>query len=193
MNPIFFPSPAEFKKWLLANHDKLREQWIGFHKKGTGLHSISWPESVDQALCFGWIDGLRKRIDEESYMIRFTPRKKDSYWSKVNIDRVAELKKLGLMELPGLEAFSHRKPEKSKQASYEQKELKLDPNFEKLLRLNKSAWCNFNNKAPSYRKQCIWWVMSAKKQETRQRRMNQLIESSHKKELIAPLKWTEKK
>jgi len=192
MNPKFFPTPADFRKWLTENHHKVTEQWIGFYKKNSGIPSITWPESVDEALCYGWIDGLRKSIDEESYMIRFTPRKPSSHWSAVNLKKVAELKKLGLMEKPGLEVFNKRKAEKSAQASYERGVVEMDPSYEKQFRQNTKAWAYWEGKAPSYRKQCTWWVMSAKKEETRSKRLAILIESSEKGEVIPPLKWAVK-
>ncbi len=193
MDPLFFQTPADFRKWLQDNHDKLEELWVGFYKKGTGRPSITWPESVDQALCYGWIDGLRKSIDEQSYKIRFTPRKTDSHWSAVNIRKVGELKKLNLMQKPGLVAFKKRNPEKSAKAAYEQREAVMDPGYEAQFKKNHSAWSYWDGKAPSYRKQCTWWVMSAKKVETQVNRLQILIKSSEKGEVIPQLKWGVKK
>ena len=193
MDPIFFPTPTDFRKWLNENHDQSKERWVGFYKKRTGKPSITWPQSVDEALCYGWIDGLRKSIDEESYMIRFTPRKPNSHWSVVNIKRVAKLKKLGLMDKPGLEAYRKRKAEKTAKASYEQGKVEMDLSYEVQFKKNKKAWNYWEAKAPSYRKQCTWWVMSAKKEETRSNRLQILIESSEKEELVPPLKWTGKR
>lgn len=190
---LFFPSPEDFRRWLTKYHDQSTEQWVGFYKKNSGRPSITWPESVDQALCYGWIDGLRKSIDEVSYKIRFTPRKPTSHWSAVNIKRVGELKKMGLMEKPGLEAFKKRKPENSAKASFEQKKVILDKQYEDILRQNVEAWSYWEAKAPSYRKQCSWWIMSAKKEETRISRLNVLIESCTKGEVIPQMRWSVKK
>jgi len=186
---IFFKNPQQFREWLESNHLTVRDQWVGFYKKHTKLASITWPESVDQALCFGWIDGLRKSIDHQSYMIRFTPRKADSHWSAVNIKRIHELKKLGMVEPPGLEAYKKRKPDRSGRASYEQGKVTLAQEYEKKLKQQTSAWKDFSKMPPSYRKQCIWWIMSAKKEETRLKRLDILIESCRHGEKIPPLRW----
>lgn len=189
--PTFFPTPNNFRKWLLENHQTEPELWVGFYKKATGKPSITWPESVDQALCFGWIDGIRKKIDEEAYQVRFTPRKPKSHWSHVNIKRIEELKKEKLVMPAGLEAYSKRDPENTGKASFEQKKVTLSDAFEKRLKANKKAWdFLYNQLAPSYRKQSIHWVMSAKREETREKRLITLIECSEKGEKIPPLKWT---
>ncbi len=189
----FFSTPDDFRKWLEENHEKETELWVGYYKKATKKPGITWPESVDQALCFGWIDGLRKRIDEEAYRIRFTPRKPSSHWSVVNIKRIKELKKDGLVEPSGLEAFKKRTKEKTAKASYEQKNAVLPANYSAQLKKNKRAWKFFSeNISPSIQKQCIWWVISAKKEETRLRRLATLIECSEKREVIPPLKWSKK-
>lgn len=188
MQPKFFKTQNDLRNWFEKNHKKLDGQWIGFYKKHTGKQSITWSESVDQAICFGWIDGLRKSIDDESYMIRFTPRKPDSNWSAVNITKVEELTKLGLMKPEGIEAFKKKKDHKSKIYSYEQKEVKLDKKLEDIFKKNKKAWNFFNKKlAPSYRKVSIRWVMSAKREETRMNRLKILIDSSSKEETIPGL------
>lgn len=184
-NATFFETPADFRAWLEANHDKVRELLVGFHKKGSGRPSITWPESVDQALCFGWIDGVRRRIDEDSYSIRFTPRKKNSTWSAVNIGRVAELTKLGLMRPAGLRAFQLRREDRSAIYAYENDPRILDAAFEKRFRSNRKAWKFFNEQPPSYRRVAIHWVMSAKKEETRARRLSTLIDDSAKHERLA--------
>lgn len=187
----FFPTPDDFRKWLRDNHETETELQVGYYKKATGKPSITWPESVDQALCFGWIDGIRRRIDDEAYQIRFTPRKPNSHWSHVNIKRIEELKKDGLVMSAGLAAYSKRKPENSGMASFEQKEVKLPKEYEKRLKANKDAWSFFSKKlAPSLQKQCIWWVISAKREETREKRLNTLIECSAKETKIPPLKWS---
>jgi len=177
--PTFVASPAALRAWLQKHHDRRLELWVGFYKKGSGKASITWPESVDEALCFGWIDGVRKRIDETSYVIRFTPRKRGSIWSSVNVKRVAELTGLGLMQPDGIRAFEDRKEGKSGIYSYEQKaEAKLADADEKRFRANKKAWEFFQAQAPSYRRLMIWRVVSAKKEETRVKRLDDLIEES---------------
>jgi uncharacterized protein YdeI (YjbR/CyaY-like superfamily) len=172
----FFKSPADFRKWLQKHHASAKEQWVGFHKKGSGRQSITWPESVDQALCFGWIDGIRKTIDDVSYKIRFTPRRPGSIWSAVNIKRVEELSKNGLMDPAGLKAFEARKEYKSGIYSYEQRSAELPAPYEKLLNQNKTASEFFHAQPAWYRKQAFWWVVSAKKEETRLKRLEKLIE-----------------
>lgn len=191
--PVFFPTPASFRKWLNENHGKESELWVGYYKKATGKQSITWPESVDQALCFGWIDGLRKKIDDETYMIRFTPRRPDSHWSNVNIGRMKELKKSGLVTEAGFSSFRKRTSEKTARASFEQGKIELSTDYKSKIEKKPPAWEFFIERlAPSLRKQSIWWVMSAKKEETRLRRLNILIESCEKGELIPPLRWTKK-
>jgi uncharacterized protein YdeI (YjbR/CyaY-like superfamily) len=177
--PIFFSTPAAFRKWLEKNHASRREQWIGFYRKASGRPSITWPESVDEALCVGWIDGLRKTIDAESYKIRFTPRKKESNWSAVNIGRVKELTQQGRMQPAGLEAFALRKPEKSGIYAYEnRKTAVLDKADEKRFRSNQKAWEFFQRQPAWYRQTMIWRLVTAKKEETRKRRLEKLIAES---------------
>ena len=171
MKPAFFPTPADFRRWLEKNHDSAPELLVGFYKRDSGRPSITWPESVDQALCFGWIDGICKRIDDVSYTIRFTPRRRGSTWSAVNIRRVEELKKLGLMQPAGLRAYEALTPEKSGIYSYENVPKELPPAEEKKFRANKKAWEYFNAQPPSYRRVAIHFVMSAKREETRARRL----------------------
>ena len=182
MKPTFFRSAAEFRKWLERNHETADELLVGFYKKGSGRPSITWPESVDEALCFGWIDGIRRSIDDESYSIRFTPRRPRSNWSAVNIRRVAELTKLGRMQPAGLRAFEARDPDRSQIYSFEQgaEARKLSPEYQKQLEANKKAWAFFQAQPPYYRGVCAYWVMSAKKAETRLKRLAKLIEVSAK-------------
>lgn len=176
---LFFASPEAFREWLAAHAGDTQEQWVGYYKKSTGKPSITWPESVDEALCYGWIDGLRKTIDAESYKIRFTPRKKSSIWSAVNIKRVAELTELGRMHPAGLKIFAERKEEKSGVYAYEQREnAELEPTEEAQLRANAQAWEFFHAQPTGYRKTAIWWVVSAKQAPTRLKRLNTLIETS---------------
>jgi len=179
MEPLYFPSPNHFRAWLQEHHATAQELLVGFHKKSSTEPSITWPESVDAALCFGWIDGIRKNVDSTRYTIRFTPRRPTSIWSKVNIDRVRELIELGLMQPAGLKAFEHRTDEKSAIYSYEQrKNATLDKAHERAFRRNKKAWDFFQAQAPSYRRVVSWWVISAKQEATRLRRLAELIHSS---------------
>ena len=184
MKPTFFPTPSDFRAWLERNRDSAPELLVGFYKKGSGRPSITWPESVDEALCFGWIDGIRRTIDEESYTIRFTPRRPRSNWSLVNLKRVAELTKLGRMQPAGLRAFEARDPRRSGTYSYEQQgaqrkaELKLAPDYEKQFKANAKAWAYFQSQAPYYQRTTIRWVMSGKMEETRLKRLATLIDDS---------------
>ncbi len=187
MNVVFFESPSEFRRWLEANHDKAQELLVGFYKKGSGKPSITWPESVDQALCFGWIDGVRKRIDDSSYSIRFTPRKPRSTWSAVNIQRVEELTRLGLMRPAGLQAFQMRDEKKSAIYSYERENARLEDSEEQRFRANERAWNFFQAQAAWYQKAAIWWVISATQATTREKRLARLIEDSQQGRTVPPL------
>jgi uncharacterized protein YdeI (YjbR/CyaY-like superfamily) len=178
MKPVFFKNQGEFRKWLEVNHKKETELFVGFYKKGSGKYNMSWSDSVDEALCFGWIDSTRRSIDEESYSIRFTPRKKTSIWSAVNIAKVKELTKSGMMMPAGAEAFKHRKEEKSKVYSFENDTKKLNPDLEKRFKLNIAAMDFFLKQAPSYQKMVVFWIMSAKREETRIARLEKLIKHS---------------
>lgn len=192
MPPIFFPTPAAFRKWLKKHHDEERELLVGFYKKDSGKPSITWPESVDQALCFGWIDGVRKGIDDVSYSIRFTPRKAVSNWSAINMARVAELTKLGLMMPAGLRAFDLRREEKSAIYAYENAVRTLAPEDEKRFRANRKAWSYFTKQAPSYQRVAIYWVTSAKRDETRARRLATLIDDSENERRLGVYTLTKK-
>ena len=179
MEPIFFATPDEFRAWLQEHHATESEVLVGFHKKGSGRPSITWPQSVDQALCFGWIDGVRRRIDDASYSIRFTPRKARSTWSAINVRRVAELAAEGLLHPAGIAAFERRSDDKTAIYSYEQREAaQLDAEQERRFRANARAWDWFQAQAPSYRRTATYWVISAKRQETRDRRLERLISDS---------------
>jgi uncharacterized protein YdeI (YjbR/CyaY-like superfamily) len=179
MNPLFFASQETFRAWLEKHHQSTQELWVGFHKKASGKPSITWPEAVDQALCFGWIDGLRRRVDMSSYMIRFTPRRPGSVWSAINIKRVRALTESGHMQLAGLKAFQQLKSEKSAIYSYEQrKTAQLEAVHEERFRDNKKAWDFFQAQAPWYRRTAAFWVISAKKEETREKRLQKLIQES---------------
>ena len=187
MQPTFFASPSELRTWLQEHHDTAQELLVGFYKKSSGKPSITWPQAVDEALCFGWIDGVRKSIDDTSYTIRFTPRRPHSTWSMVNINRVTELTKLGLMQPSGLKAFEERDPAKAELYSYERTNARLDARYEEEFRANKTAWDFFQVQAPSYQKAAVWWVMSARQAETRSRRLAKLIEDSEQGRTIPPL------
>lgn len=185
----FFATPAEFRAWLKKHHSSTSELWVGFYKKGSGRPSITWPEAVDEALCVGWIDGIRKSIDEESYRIRFTPRKPRSTWSAVNLARVEALTREGRMRPAGLEAFAKRKEAKTGIYAYEQrKAAELDEVSEQRFRSDPEAWEYFQSRPPGYRKTAIWWVVSAKREETRRKRLEQLIEESRNQRPIAQLR-----
>ena len=173
---VFFPTPADLRKWFARNHASATELWVGFYKKDTGRPSITWPESVDEALCVGWIDGVRKRIDEDSYKIRFSPRRPTSIWSAVNIARVAVLEKEGRMQPAGRGAFARRRENRSGIYAYEQRPQELPEPYAGQLRANKAAAAFLASQPPSYRKLVAWWVVSAKKEETRQARVAKLIE-----------------
>jgi uncharacterized protein YdeI (YjbR/CyaY-like superfamily) len=180
LKPKFFRTPADFETWLEKNHATAIELWVGFYTKDSGKPSITWPESVDQALCFGWIDGIRKRVDEISYQIRFTPRRRGSIWSATNIKRAEDLARQKQMRPMGLKAFAARIQNKSGIYSYEQRSTKLSDPYAKLLKQNKAAWNFFKTQSPSYRKMIGWWIISAKKEETRMARVTKLISESAK-------------
>lgn len=177
---MFFATSGDFRRWLENHHDTARELLVGFYKKDSGKPSITWPESVDEALCFGWIDGVRRRIDDESYSIRFSPRRARSIWSNVNTKRVAELTKQGRMHASGLAAFEARDPKRSGIYSFEQREKnqKLDATYLAKLRANKKAWAFFEAQPPGYQRLASLFVMSAKKEDTRLRRLARLIADS---------------
>ena len=175
----FFRTPADWRAWLEAHAAVATELWVGFFRRGAGEGGITWPESVDQALCFDWIDGRRQSLDDRCYRIRFTPRKPSSIWSSVNVARVAELEAEGLMRPPGLEAFARRRRERSGVYSHEQAgEPVLEAGAEARFRRRPAAWEFFRAEAPSYRKAALWWVVNAKRPETRARRLETLIEDS---------------
>jgi uncharacterized protein YdeI (YjbR/CyaY-like superfamily) len=176
----FFRTPSDFQKWPEKNHSTIGELWVGFYRRNSRNQSITWPESVDEALCFGWIDGIRKRIDEISYKIRFTPRRRGSIWSAINIKRAQELKKETRMWSAGSKAFAARVENKSGVYSYEQRRSELDEPSGKKLKKNKAAWDFFQAQPPSYRKMISWWIVSAKKEETRSQRLKKLMTASAK-------------
>ena len=178
--PIFFATPRAFRDWLAKNHASASELWVGFHRKATGRPSMTWPESVDEALCVGWIDGIRKTVDESSYKIRFTPRRRGSIWSTINIKRARELTKEKRMRPAGAIAFKARRQYKSGIYSYEQRTTELEESHATHLKKNKAAWNFFQTQPPSYRKMISWWIVSAKKEEIRMARLAKLISESAK-------------
>ena len=178
MNPIYFETPKEFRSWLVKNHTIKAELWVGFYKVSTGKPSLTWSASVDQALCFGWIDGLRKSIDSERYTIRFTPRKTNSIWSVINIKKIEALTQAGMMTDAGHKAFSFRTEKKSYSYAYEKEPIALDPSFKLQFKNNSKAWDFFTKQAPSYKKVITHWIMSAKREDTRRSRLEKTIQES---------------
>lgn len=178
----FFKTQAEFRKWLEANHDKRAELWLGLRKKASGLPSVTYKEAVDEALCFGWIDGLKKSIDEKSYKIRLSPRRPQSIWSQINLKRAAELKQLGLMKQPGLRAFIDRDPRNSGRYSFENAPREFSRGYQQRFKQNKQAWEFFQTLPPYSKRTAVFWITSAKKEETRLRRLQTLIEKCERSE-----------
>jgi uncharacterized protein YdeI (YjbR/CyaY-like superfamily) len=176
--PRFFRTHAEWRRWLERNHDRASEVWVGFYKKASGRKGIVYEEALDEALAFGWIDGVRKGLDEERSMIRFTPRRPKSNWSVKNIRRVRELTELGQMAPPGLAAFERRDPSGSGAYSFEQTDPRFDRDTRRRFQRNRKAWEFWEAQPPGYRKAATWWVISAKREETRLRRLEKLIEDS---------------
>lgn len=183
--PEFFATPAALRKRLRAAAKAGEtELLVGYYKKGSGQPSITWPESVDEALCIGWIDGIRRGLDDERYTIRFTPRKASSIWSAVNIRRAQALIAAGRMQAAGLKAFEARSEQRSRQYSFEQEAAALSSDDERTFRTNKAAWAYWNKQPPGYKKTVSWWVISAKREETRARRLERLIAASAEGERI---------
>lgn len=180
MTATFFSSAAEFREWLSKHHQTDKELIVGFYKLNTDKPSMTWSESVDQALCYGWIDGVRRTIDAESYSIRFTPRRVNSIWSDINIKKIETLTAQGLMQEAGLLIFNKRKPEKSSIYSFELKSQALNEEYENLFKANDKAWSYFENLAPSYRKRIVLWIMSAKQKATQLSRLQKAISESEK-------------
>ncbi len=178
MKVVFFPTQKDLRKWFEKNHKVEKELFVGYYKVSSGRPSVTWSGSVDEALCFGWIDGIRRTVDKQSYCIRFTPRNPKSNWSAINIRKVEELKKLGLIKTEGLKAFGFRKESNSKIYSYENPPLEFSPEFKKIFKTNKKAWLYYQSETPTYRKVTTRWVMSAKQDSTRTRRLMELIYDS---------------
>jgi uncharacterized protein YdeI (YjbR/CyaY-like superfamily) len=192
MEPTFFATQSDFRKWFKKNHLKEKELLVGFYKTASKKPSITWPQSVDEALCFGWIDGIRRSIDHEAYSIRFTPRKPKSIWSAINIKKAESLIKQGLMQSAGLAAFEKREDHRSKIYSYEKLPSVLDPEYEQKIKANKKAWNFFSSLSPSIRNVSVHWVMSAKQEKTRLARLERLIKDSESGSKIKPLNYGRK-
>lgn len=192
MSPLFFAKQSDLRRWFESNFDKATEVYIGFYKVSTGIPSITWSQSVDEALCFGWIDGIRKSLDEESYSIRFTPRRAKSIWSAVNIKKVEKLLREGLMKPAGIEIFEKREKKNSNIYSFEKGAVKFSKEFERKFKSNKKAWNFFQQQVPSYKKPAINWVMSAKQEATRKRRLDTLVNDSEAGQKIKPLNYGKK-
>lgn len=188
-SPTFFSSKSALRKWFEKNHDKATELLVGFYKVTSKKPSISWSESVDEAICFGWIDGVRKSIDDESYCIRFTPRRPGSIWSAININKVEMLSKQGLMNVSGIEAFEKRQENKSRIYSYEKEPSSLPEDFLKKFKAHKKAWEFFQSMAPSYQKICIHWITGARQDATKIKRLEELIHDSEAGRKIKRLRY----
>lgn len=184
---LFFATPNDWRNWLAENHEQVQEVWVGYYKVSSGKPSLTWSQSVDEALCFGWIDGVRYSIDEISYKIRFTPRRPGSNWSAVNVNKVQELIATGKMQPAGLKAYEAMEPDKSGVYSYEQERPQLDPAYEEELKGNAAAWAFFQAQPAWYRRSAGHWVMEAKREETRRKRLATLIEDSAQGKTIGPL------
>jgi uncharacterized protein YdeI (YjbR/CyaY-like superfamily) len=190
-DPTFFPNAADFRRWLDANHETAPELLVGFWKKGSGKPSIDWPQARDQALCFGWIDGVRKSLGDDAYTIRFTPRRRGSIWSKVNVARYEALTAAGLMTAAGVRAYDENK-HKSGLYSYEKPLAVLALEEEAHFRKNKAAWADWERRPPGYRKVVLNWITSAKRPETRAKRLATLIDVSARGERIPGYDWQKK-
>ena len=193
MKPTFFSTPAQFREWLVGNYDKATELLVGYYKVGSGKPSMTWSQSVDEALCFGWIDGVRRTVDADSYCIRFTPRKPKSIWSAVNIRKIEDLTRQGLMHPAGLAAYEKRQESKSKIYAYEQEQVSLSSELEQTFRANEQAWSNFQKLSPSYQKMAINWVMSARQHQTAIKRLQELINDSALGQKVKSFRYEVKK
>jgi uncharacterized protein YdeI (YjbR/CyaY-like superfamily) len=192
-NIKFFKTTIALRKWLEKNHSKKDELWMGYHKKSSGKPGVTYKQALDEMLCFGWIDGIAKGIDDEKYCQRYTPRRAKSIWSAVNIKKIEELTKAGLMHEVGFAAFNNRDHTRTGLYSGEQKEIKFPAAFLKMLKANKKAWEYFSKMPPGYRKNATWWVISAKQEETKLRRMKTLIADSEAGRKIGPLMTAKEK
>ena len=178
MSAIYFESADAFRAWLAENHETATELLVGFWKVGSGQPSLTWPEAVDQALCFGWIDGVRRGVDEQRYTIRFSPRRRGSTWSNVNVAKVERLLAAGLMAPAGIKAWEERDPAKTGIYSFENERQPLAPEYERVLRSDEAAWAFWERQPPSYRRMATYWIMSAKQEATRQRRLARVVADS---------------
>jgi uncharacterized protein YdeI (YjbR/CyaY-like superfamily) len=185
-NLRFFRSGTAFRKWLETNHNKASEIWVGFYRKDSGKGGITYKEALDEALCYGWIDGIRKKIDDSSFTNRFTPRKKNSIWSNVNVEHVARLTREGRMMPPGVAAYNAKDEKRTGVYSFERERAELEPAMKKRFRQNPKAWKYFESQPPYYRRVAAWWVVSARRDETRQKRLAELIAVSAKEQRLAP-------
>ena len=188
--PLFFPTAADFRVWLRRHHEAEKELIVGFYRKGCGRPSITWPESVQEALCFGWIDGVRRKIDDESYTIRFTPRKPSSIWSKINLATMEGLLAEGRVASAGRKVYEARDRAKTNRYSFERAEARFSREQENLFRRDKKAWSFWTAQVPSYQKPATWWVVSAKQPATQEKRLKLLIEHSAKGVKIPQLRRT---
>ena len=193
MKPRFFSKPAQFRQWLERNHDGETELLVGFHKKASGKPSVTYNEALDEALCFGWIDGVRKNLDETSYSIRFTPRKPRSIWSNINVNHVERLIKERRMHEAGLAAYARRDPKRTGIYAFENRPREFAPECEKEFRAHKAAWKFFEQQPPGYKRTIIFWVMSAKQEQTRMRRLERLIANSEQGVRVGLLERKDKK
>lgn len=178
VDPTFFQNPAAFRAWLEKNHRTVSELWVGYYKKATGKASVTWEETVDEALCYGWIDGIRRSFDGEAFVIRFTPRKPGSVWSRRNIERVEALKAGGLMKEAGLEAYAHKDVHPDSGYAVRERKAELPDEMIAEFKKHPEAWDFYRSQPPGYRKQTTAWVTSAKREETRHRRLATLIQDS---------------
>ena len=191
--PTFFKAPNELHKWFQKNYNKSTELWIGFYSVKSGKRAATYKEALDEALCYGWIDGIRKNVDEDSYTIRFTARKKKSIWSNVNTKRMKELIEMGRVQPSGIAAFNEREAKRAGIYSFEQDTHQLSPSFERKFKANKKAWKFFSSKPPWYQRTSIYWVTSAKQEVTRIKRLETLMNDSENERTIRLLTRTSKK
>jgi len=188
MNVVFFPTPADFKNWLEESHQHCHELWVGFYQKSSGKPSITYPEALDEALCVGWIDGVRKKVSADAYTVRFTPRKHKSQWSAVNIRKAEKLTSAGRMRPAGIRALAGSKEQAHKYSYEQRKQSSLTKEDERRFRANRKAWGFFQAQPPWYRRTATFWVVSAKQEETRQRRLVTLVADSERGQPIRLLR-----
>jgi len=188
MKVVFFQTPGDLQSWLEESHQHCEELWVGFYKKSSGKPSITYPEALDEALCFGWIDGVRKKVNADAYTVRFTPRRPKSQWSAVNIRKAEKLSSAGRMHVAGIQAFEGAKDQARKYSYEQRKESSFNKENELRFRANRKAWAFFHAQPPWYRRTTTFWVMSAKQEETRQRRLATLIADSERGQAIKPLR-----